>query len=849
MKKSWLTKRRLGLAAVALVFLMLIISYVPLSSDEVKEKIINTVAEQTGYQVEVTGSFDFYLSLNPGIKATGIRINDNQQSTAYEIQRVSVNISLFSLIKNDPVVTKLEIEGMDIELHSPDESDSKPLQAPDIPSIKFLRLIDITITYNQSEVLYIDNWELKEELVGNDLQLEGKGKLDNQAYRISSTSGSLNQLLAADSVYPVAAELQIYKTDISVMGSIIEPLGKAELQLVVEANAPDISAALAVADIEIPEAAKAVASAKLAGSLEKPTLKDLLVTISRGKSISIEATAGTIDNLFAPGEESIQVKGNINNDREFFNWLMPEVTIDEGQWQFSGVIVNKHAGLYLTDVRIEGEEPSGYSIKIKGEGVLDNFNAKQPFSRLRLDVGFEADQKTARALFNDAIPGMGKLQGRFRVSEKSESAVAVSDIDFSAKLSGEIPLTARGKINHIPLGNAEPVSGIDIELSLDAKDSVKLGELLETELPDISPVNVSAKLSGTERQYLIKDFTLKAGAAGKLQLQANGDIDLHETNSKDLLKDVRLKVDLTSMNTHSVALPLEVELPELGPVKAEFNVQGNAQQLKLTNINLRAGSADGLQIEASGEVRKIELQPEYRITDVQLDVAAKAASTTSLSPLVDFAVPDFGSLQGKGKVLTKDNRVGLHDAEITTGLPNNHIIKARGKIVNLFELKGISWNVDVDLDSDESFNKVLGHPVSGLEAVHGDLLISDQDGSLGLEEILVTSKQQGLLTIRLNGLLDDLKNTNKMDVSADIVTSNLKIIGSLFGQHWPDTKPAKLNGWFRVNDDRTNFDGSLLVGETTITADISGLNVSPRVKVDGEVSTQLLHLADFGLIT
>ena len=63
------------------------------------------------------------------------------------------------------------------------------------------------------------------------------------------------------------------------------------------------------------------------------------------------------------------------------------------------------------------------------------------------------------------------------------------------------------------------------------------------------------------------------------------------------------------------------------------------------------------------------------------------------------------------------------------------------------------------------------------------------------------------------------------------------------------TKPAKLNGWFRVNDDRTNFDGSLLVGETTITADISGLNVSPRVKVDGEVSTQLLHLADFGLIT
>jgi uncharacterized protein involved in outer membrane biogenesis len=832
---------------VGLIVLALLISYVPLSNDEVKEKIINSVAEQTGYQVEVTGSFDFYLSLTPGFEATGIRIFENSQSSPYEIKRLGLNVSLFSLMTDELLVTDLEIEGMEIDGTSQDTGDQPSLRELELPTINDVRLLDIAIRYGESGALFIDDWKFEKALMGNDLQLEGKGTLQGKAYKISSQLGALNQLIAAGGSFPIDATFQYYKTVISLKGSIIDPLGKGELQLDVEAKVPNVSAALATAGIDTSELGQASASAKLTGNFATPALQDLDVKITKGKSILVEA-AGAIDNLHFLDEQSIKLKGFVTKDREFFNWLIPGVTAGEGEWQFSGSIVNKKTGLYLTDVQIVGKEPAGYSMSIKGEGLLDNFNARQPFSQLMLDVDFDASQSIARALFNDAIPGMGNLKGRFQIHARSEAALAIEAIDMSTRLLNDIPLTARGKINNFALDDAELVSGIDIDLSLSANDSVKLGQLLEAELPDISPVNASAKLSGTEQQYLVKNFMLKAGTAGKLQLQASGDIRLNETKHKDLIKDVRLKVDVMSADTQSVATALDINVPELGPVKGEFNLQKDAQKLKLTKVNLQSGSADGLQIVAKGEVGRIELEPEFRFTDVQLNITTKASSTASLSPLVEFDVPDFGALQGKGKVLTRDNRIGLHDAEITATLQNNTIINARGRIVDLVELKGISWNVDVDLASDESFNKVLGHSVPGLDAIHGDLLVSDEDGSLGLEEIVISSRQEGLLKMKLNGLLDDLNNRNKMDVSADVATSNLKVIGSLLGQRWPDTKPAKLNGWFRVNGNKTNFDGSLLVGETAITADISGLDVSPRVKINGYISTQMLHLADFGLL-
>ena len=97
---------------VGLIVLALLISYVPLSNDEVKEKIINSVAEQTGYQVEVTGSFDFYLSLTPGFEATaerlGLRVRhggdwdqDFRKFAILALRNQTVGAKCFTVLIND----------------------------------------------------------------------------------------------------------------------------------------------------------------------------------------------------------------------------------------------------------------------------------------------------------------------------------------------------------------------------------------------------------------------------------------------------------------------------------------------------------------------------------------------------------------------------------------------------------------------------------------------------------------------------------------------------------------------------------------------------------------------------
>lgn len=851
MNKNSNTLRRFELILATLLLLIIGVSYVPLSTDSIRQKIIEAVADNSDYRLEISGSFSTYLSLTPGFEATQVRIQEKDLPTIYEIKKLAVNVSLASLIFGDPVISSLSIEGMDVDLKPAVEIADETLDDAatgkfQIPLVKRLVLRDVQLRYGDSGKLLIEDWEFSHALVGGDLELRGQGHINNRSYRLTGALGSVQQLLSSGKAYPIDIRLDYQSASLSLEGTINRPLGAGDLALDLEAGAPDLSTVLKSHDVQAPKLGILKATARLGGSLSEPSVEQLDVKLSKGERFTLEAS-GAISNLFDMENDVIQVSGHINKDKEFLNWAMPDDLTGVEEWRLQGELITDKKGLRLEGLDVEGVDPAGLTLKLKGGGLLENFDTQQPFSRLDVMANIESENTAAaRPLLIDALPEMGPVQGTFRIVAASDEAIAFEDINATVGSGKDARLIVKGRVANAPLAPDEPNTGNDIRLELSATHSEKLAKLFETELPPIAPVKIKGRFTGSRLKSTLKEISLTAGKSKGVMLGVKGNIEFDDFSKDEYLKDINLKIDFSSPDTAMLATFIEQELPELGQTGGNFMLRGTLKNLQAKDISLSFGTSDDLQLQASGEVRKVRLEPDFKLSGIRMNLNAMAPSTDKLSTWLDFKVPDLGQLQGKAQILDQDGSLGLEDAQVSVGPADKPIISAQGKIGDIRKVKNVEWQIHMDIGTDDSLERMLGYPIPDLGMLHGDMEVSDGDGSLGIEKIEMTSDREDLLKVNISGLFDDLNNTDEMDVKAEVSTKSLEVVGLLFGQAWPESKPANFTGSIRITKDKAAIDGKLVVGKTEIIADIDGVRIKPRPSIKGKIATDVIYLSDFG---
>ena len=843
------TLRRFGLILATVVLLIIGISKIPLSSDSIRQKLIDTVAENSDYRLDILGTFDTYLSLNPGFEATQVRIREKDLSTVYEIRELAVNVSLMSLIFGDPVISSLSIDGMDIE-HQPaveivDETlDDASTGKFQLPLIKRIVLRNVLLRHGEADELLIEGLELKQNLVGEGFGLVGEGHFNDQSYRIRGSLGSVDQLISPGVDYPVDIQLEHLSAHISLQGVINQPMAAAGLDLNLSAAISDFSAFLNAYNVEVPNMGELKAIATLAGTLTAPSVEQMDIKLTKGETISLKLT-GAIANVLELENDVIDVSGYINRDEEFLSWALPNDLMSIEEWRLQGNLIADKKGLRLADMDIQGVDPAGLNLTFKGDGLLENFDAVQPFSHLDVMASMASENTAAaRPFLIDALPEMGPVEGKFRILAASDQALTVEDIDISVGLSDDVLLLYKGRVANIPLG-ADPVTGYDLKWELSAADSGKLATLFKIELPAIAPVKIQGRFTGSKIKSSLKEITLTAGKSSGVKLATKGNIEFDDFSKDEYLKDINLKVDFSSPDTAKLASFIEQNLPELGPAKGNFTLRGPLNNLRANKINLNFGNPNNLTLKASGEVRKVTLEPELKLSGIHLELDTKAPSTDKLSTLLNFKLPNFGQLQGKGRIVDDKGNLALQAAEISIGPGDKPLIRAQGNIGDILKLKGVAWKIYLDIDTDKSLENLLGYPIPDLGMLHGDMVVSDQDGSLGIEKIEMRSDQE-LLKLKVSGFFDDINNADEMDVKIEASTQSLEIVGLLLGQNWPESKPANFTGSIKVLKKDVAIDGKLIVGKTEIITDIDGVKLDPRLSVKGNISTDVIYLSDFG---
>jgi hypothetical protein len=289
----------------------------------------------------------------------------------------------------------------------------------------------------------------------------------------------------------------------------------------------------------------------------------------------------------------------------------------------------------------------------------------------------------------------------------------------------------------------EPVkfSGVDMLVTLDARDLGFLHAAVEWSLPAIDSVHLDARLADDDGSL---------GIDGKIHLAArNGEISgdisgkLGDLSRSD---DIELQLSLSARDLAEIGESLvpELELPEVGPVAASVVIRGSASALSANDFALAIGSRDATWLEAAGSVADLA-----NFTGVHLTGEFAGADLRYANPYLDHELPDVGPVGGSATLSDRDGSLGVEKLQLTGGRKDTLTFDFSGRVDRVRGRDEIEVDTHVEAKSLALVGDLFGIelPPIGPVAFNGTMSGSDEKieshGSTQLDESLLIGDWSG----------------------------------------------------------------------------------------------------------
>ena len=260
-----------------------------------------------------------------------------------------------------------------------------------------------------------------------------------------------------------------------------------------------------------------------------------------------------------------------------------------------------------------------------------------------------------------------RMQGAVR---ETEGVLAAEELAVRIDAAGGLSAGADGRIG---LGkDFRTLSPTDLDL--DIQLSMPTTELLRSygvdRPPTVGPLEARGQLIGPPEVPALEDIFIEAGGTGPLRITARGRIGQlpirPDTDSK--VSQIDLNVALQADSTRALASGFGLNLPELGTVALNARIQGASERFRLTDIDARTDSAQGLQISLAGTV-DFDLPPESGWTgkpDLRTTVVAPSAAV-AMAPFGRADLPDLRPFRADGRIGGSFEALALDPVTVRAG--------------------------------------------------------------------------------------------------------------------------------------------------------------------------------------
>jgi uncharacterized protein involved in outer membrane biogenesis len=809
--------------------------------------------------VEIDGGIEVALGVASTLRVAGLRVANPDWATApslLQVERAEVQIALGPLLRRMVLLPRVELHGVRVDLETAPEGrrnwqlDGAPRSGAPVrlPLVGELSISDVAIAWRdrrdgQKVDLEIARLSAQPDPASGEIRLDADGILNGHDVALSGSAGSFRMALAADAPYPLQLELGLPGFDGTLAGTIADVARGAGVDLQLSVRSDSLRTAAKPWRLSVPLDATLQGRARLTGDLAALSLRDFdaEMTTHGGDHLKLTGQLGDVwqgSGLDGDLALYLDAAGDVHQ-------LLPARWRVLEHMKLRSTVAGSLAAPVLKDLSAAIVGPSGSDLKLAGSLRLA---ADDPIVLEGFDLGATLAVPDPAAfqgfLGFDPAP-LGPVQGEARLS-LAAGRLEVSGLNAEASQFGGLGLDAQGLIGTLSVGGALQITP---ELSFSAKidQSAPLLALLHSKTEDLGPIQANGRLRRAPEGDWLEDLEIAMGEADAMSLQAKGSIGPLPASSAGGTS-VDLAVDVAWPSNRALQ-PLAGEglrsLPELGRAEGQFWLIGSLDELRIEDTRLETRRADGVALVATGGSATVRPGATPALEGA-FDLEAQAPSTTVIARLFGQELPDFGQVRGRGRLSQKEGRVVLSAIDFASGPSGDPTIRLTGAIGDLLAFRQVDLRSDFALPTISLLAMVDLEPKAELGRVHGDLHLSDADGTMGFDHLTAELRATDLLSVKVDGSIGDFGQLDEVQLQTRLDVPSPPALAEVLDVDLATLASLRFQGKLLGHRGGFEADGQAGLGRTEVSGLLSGDLSGARPAVKGQLHSPRVYLADFG---
>lgn len=258
------------------------------------------------------------------------------------------------------------------------------------------------------------------------------------------------------------------------------------------------------------------------------------------------------------------------------------------------------------------------------------------------------------------------------------------------------------------------------------------------------------------------------------------------------------------------------------------------------------GELLGANVEATGSVAGANL----RDTDLALELKAPSLSTLARWATVEkLDLPDLGPLRVAATLQSVNGILGLRDIDVRVGDRERAWLEATGTAENLEGARDIRIDLDFGTRDLRHLHPWLREPALELDSFTGSAALTDTNGTLGLDALVLKAGREEILDLHVEGQVKDLAAAREIDLQVKLHVRYLADLGSLVLTPLPLAGPLDFTGRITGGRDRASVEElALTLGESGVDGSIVYRHpIGQRPRVEARLRAPRIRLADLGI--
>lgn len=592
----------------------------------------------------------------------------------------------------------------------------------------------------------------------------------------------------------------------------------------------------------------AALTARLSGTATMLNLNDFSVKVTTEDKLDLSLTGqfAIARLLTAPQPENINLnlKFNAPTTHAARALLFNEIP-EFGALTATGEVYSTRGDPRIENIVIQTQDKKGIAASLKGSIATFPLDADKPNTGYALDTVIKATQTSLLAKRVDLdLPLKGPLDLAFRIEGDTE-ALQLNQVRLSAGRDDKTFFGAAGRLDFRDWDRKDPLNSIDMAIEFRGVDTGFLTAWTEQNFPAMA-YNARARLHTVSGKHRIDDYIENTPAGEPLIISQTGSVDrvifFPEFDLQGIRVDLKAHTDdIAMLNT---LFSLDDKIPAIGPLDLSFSYSGTADKLFLSNLSLTAGQVDILLVTAKGQLGYISAAKKWRLEDIDLAVHAHSTSSQAFAESLGFKLPQLGKVLATASLNDKDKTLGLKSLQLIVGESSEPVLAIDGHIGNIYSTSQVRLDIKLNLGGHHLAAFANRESLPGLKPVTGNLVISDSNGTLGIDSLQVESSSPGLLDIKVDGRYDDFADPKTLLINSEIKARDLQLLGTLFDQQWSKVGPVEFKAVVKKAGKNTVLNANLLLDKATAGMKLHGDFDRTPPYISGAITAQNVFFKD-----